>query len=105
MSENEKISCSFCGRNKQDTNILIAGNSAHICDTCILQAHAIAIEDSVSKKTLSEDFKLLKPKAIKDWKLCVNMAKRKFKISPATYITLRGPLLKTAQRAYCALGY
>ena len=67
MSENEKISCSFCGRNKQDTNILIAGNSAHICDTCILQAHDIAIEDSVSKKTLSEDFKLLKPKAIKDY--------------------------------------
>jgi hypothetical protein len=45
------------------------------------------------------------PKAIRDWKMCVTMAKRKFKISPATYITLRGPLLQTAQRAYCALGY
>ena len=66
MSENEKILCSFCGRNKQDTNILIAGNSAHICDACIEQAHEIVKEDSVSNKELSEDFKLLKPQAIKD---------------------------------------
>ena len=67
MSENEKISCSFCGKNKQDTNILIAGDSAHICDSCIEQAHDIVKEDSVTQKTLSEDFKLLKPKAIKDY--------------------------------------
>jgi len=67
MSETEKISCSFCGRNKQDTNILIAGDSAHICDSCIEQAHDIVKEDSVAQKTLSEDFKLLKPKAIKDY--------------------------------------
>jgi hypothetical protein len=45
------------------------------------------------------------PKAIRDWKMCVNMAKRKFKIKTTTYITLRGNVLKTAQRAYCALGY
>ena len=67
MSETEKISCSFCGKNKQDTNILIAGDSAHICDSCIEQAHDIVKEDSVAQKTLSEDFKLLKPKAIKDY--------------------------------------
>ena len=66
MSEFEKILCSFCGRNKQDTNILIAGNAAHICDACIEQAHDIVKEDAISKKTLSEDFKLLKPKAIKN---------------------------------------
>ena len=28
MSETENVICSFCGKNKQDTNILIAGNSA-----------------------------------------------------------------------------
>jgi len=67
MSETEKISCSFCGKNKQDTNILIAGDSAHICDSCIEQAHDIVKEDSVAQKALSEDFKLLKPKAIKDY--------------------------------------
>ena len=62
MSETEKIICSFCGRDKQDTNILIAGNVAHICDVCIEQAHDIVKEDALSQKTLSEDFKLLKPR-------------------------------------------
>jgi len=65
MSENDKVICSFCGKNKQDTNILIAGTSAHICDECIEQAHDIVKEDVISKTTLSKDFKLLKPKEIK----------------------------------------
>ena len=66
MSENEKVLCSFCGRNKQDTNILIAGTSAHICDACIEQAHEIVKEDLLEEFTLSEDFTLLKPKAINE---------------------------------------
>ena len=66
MSEAEKVLCSFCERNKQDTSILIAGNSAHICDTCIEQAYDILREDTISKSSLSEDFKLLKPKVIKN---------------------------------------
>ncbi len=66
MSENEKVLCSFCGRNKQDTNILIAGTSAHICDACIEQAHEIVKEDLLEECTLSEDFTLLKPKAINE---------------------------------------
>ncbi|HIG32081.1 MAG TPA: ATP-dependent Clp protease ATP-binding subunit ClpX [Flavobacteriales bacterium] len=65
MSENDKVVCSFCGKNKQDTNILIAGTSAHICDACIEQAHDIVKEDVISKTTLSKDFTLLKPKEIK----------------------------------------
>ncbi len=65
MSENEKVVCSFCGKNKQDTNILIAGTSAHICDACIEQAHDIVKEDSISETTLLQDFTLLKPKEIK----------------------------------------
>ena len=65
MSENDKVICSFCGKNKQDTNILIAGTSAHICDACIEQAHGIVKEDIISGTTLSKDFKLLKPKQIK----------------------------------------
>ena len=66
MSEEEKVLCSFCGRNKQDTNILIAGTSAHICDACIEQAHEIVKEDLLEECTLSEDFTLLKPKAINE---------------------------------------
>ena len=66
MSEAEKFLCSFCGRNKQDTNILIAGNSAHICDACIEQAHEIVKEDLNDNLFSNEDFTLLKPKAIKE---------------------------------------
>ena len=64
MSEAEKVNCSFCGKNKQDTNILIAGHSAHICDSCIQQANEIVKEDIVSKKSLTDEFQLLKPKKI-----------------------------------------
>jgi len=65
MSENDKVLCSFCGKNKQDTNILIAGTSAHICDSCIEQAHEIVKEDATDEVFLAKDFTLLNPKEIK----------------------------------------
>ena len=65
MSENDKVLCSFCGKDKQDTNVLIAGTLAHICDLCIQQAHEIVKEDSVDEVFMSNDFTLLKPKEIK----------------------------------------
>ena len=40
MSE-EEILCSFCGRAKSQTKLLIAGLDAHICDICISQADMI----------------------------------------------------------------
>ncbi|MCK5169650.1 MAG: hypothetical protein KAQ75_07210, partial [Bacteroidales bacterium] len=27
--------CSFCGKEKKETNLLVAGLSGHICDRCI----------------------------------------------------------------------
>ena len=48
MSENIHITCSFCGRNKQDTEVLIAGANAHICNACIEQAFQIVEQDSKS---------------------------------------------------------
>ena len=30
--------CSFCGREKEDTGVLIAGVDAHICNHCVEQA-------------------------------------------------------------------
>ena len=58
--------CSFCGREKKDTNLLIAGISGHICDRCIEQAHTIVDEElgSTANFDLGE-LKLLKPKEIK----------------------------------------
>ena len=69
MSENIHITCSFCGRNKQDTEVLIAGANAHICNACIEQAFQIVEQDSKSlsseKDSKSNKFKLLKPVEIK----------------------------------------
>ena len=42
----EELECSFCGRKKPETSLLIAGLDAHICDRCIEQAHGIVIEES-----------------------------------------------------------
>ena len=59
MSE-EEILCSFCGRTKSQTKLLIAGLDAHICDICISQADMIVKDDETSKE--SSDFSVdLKP--------------------------------------------
>ena len=36
--------CSFCGRSKKETTLMISGINAHICDKCITQAHQILLE-------------------------------------------------------------
>ena len=64
MSESDLIKCSFCSNNKQETDVLIAGINAHICDTCIKKAYQIIDLDNESNKNF-EKFKLLKPKEIK----------------------------------------
>ncbi len=67
--DREDLECSFCGRRKAETNILIAGINAHICDRCIEQAHGIVIEEThlESSKDLSKELMLRKPKAIKEF--------------------------------------
>jgi ATP-dependent Clp protease ATP-binding subunit ClpX len=60
--------CSFCGRSKRDTNMLIAGLNAHICDHCISQAQHILSEELGSKKEDAfSDLVLLKPIEIKNY--------------------------------------
>ena len=34
----DQIKCSFCGRDKRETAVMIAGITGHICDRCIQQA-------------------------------------------------------------------
>ena len=69
MSKEENLECSFCGRKKAETDLLIAGMDAHICDKCIEQAHGIVEEEiSEAKSTsLSKDLTLKKPREIKDF--------------------------------------
>jgi ATP-dependent Clp protease ATP-binding subunit ClpX len=61
------LQCSFCGRKKPETNLLIAGIDAHICDKCIEQAHGIVLEEIKSSggSKLVGDLILKKPKEIR----------------------------------------
>lgn len=60
--------CSFCGRDKKDTNLLIAGISGHICDHCIEQAHNIIQEETKGKSDFDvSQIELLKPREIKQF--------------------------------------
>ena len=63
----EVLECSFCGRKKPETNLLIAGINAHICDKCIEQAHGIVLEElkQSGNSNLVADLILLKPKEIR----------------------------------------
>ena len=63
----EELDCSFCGKKKADTNLLIAGIDAHICDRCIEQANGIVVEESKQSKgdDFSSDVMLKKPQEIK----------------------------------------
>jgi ATP-dependent Clp protease ATP-binding subunit ClpX len=63
----EVLECSFCGRKKPETNLLIAGINAHICDRCIEQAHGIVLEElkSNGNSKVIADLILKKPKEIR----------------------------------------
>ncbi|MDA9057206.1 ATP-dependent Clp protease ATP-binding subunit ClpX [Flavobacteriaceae bacterium] len=63
----EELDCSFCGKKKADTNLLIAGIDAHICDRCIEQANGIVLEESKQDNSngLTSDVMLKKPQEIK----------------------------------------
>ena len=63
----EDLECSFCGRKKPETNLLVAGLDAHICDRCIEQAHGIVIEESkdIDTNDLENELMLKKPQEIK----------------------------------------
>ena len=63
------LECSFCGRKKPETNLLIAGINAHVCDRCIEQAHGIVLEElktgGAAALNQNSDLILKKPKEIR----------------------------------------
>ena len=66
MSKSD-LQCSFCGKKKDQTSLLIAGIDAHICDLCIEQANGIILQENISVDSKDEKSKLelLKPLQIK----------------------------------------
>ncbi len=61
-----QVTCSFCGRNKKDVDLMISGIHAHICDKCIVQAQQILNEElKTTSDTEMPNFKLIKPADMK----------------------------------------
>lgn len=67
MKKQSDVKCSFCGRDKSATQVLIAGLNGHICDQCVTQAMEIISQESAElvKGKYSAAFTLLKPSEIK----------------------------------------
>ncbi|MFK8266554.1 ATP-dependent Clp protease ATP-binding subunit ClpX [Capnocytophaga cynodegmi] len=62
--------CSFCGRPEAETDLLVNGLEARICNHCIEQAHGILLEEFSFKTENSlsnEDITLKKPQEIKEF--------------------------------------
>ena len=65
--ENEQVKCSFCGRSKNEVDVMIAGVTGHICNHCITQAQNIVSEEVTGQanKEIENQIQLLKPREIK----------------------------------------
>jgi ATP-dependent Clp protease ATP-binding subunit ClpX len=62
---NKLLHCSFCGKNQNEVNKLIAGPSVFICDECVDLCNEI-IRDELEEKSLQSRENLPKPKEIKE---------------------------------------
>jgi len=47
MAKQQTLHCSFCGRNRDEVKILIAGQEGHICENCIEHAQEIIMQEIV----------------------------------------------------------
>ena len=61
MAKQQTLHCSFCGRNRDEVKILIAGQEGHICENCVEHAQEIIVQEILpaqEKNTASSNFKL-----------------------------------------------
>jgi ATP-dependent Clp protease ATP-binding subunit ClpX len=59
MAKANQLTCSFCGRSRDEVKILIAGQNSHICENCVEHAQEIiAQEVTVKKEGDKRNFKL-----------------------------------------------
>lgn len=65
--KNSGYYCSFCGRDKSQVGILIAGAEAHICEICVEQALEIVEQELGTTNPASKKKKASSKKDDKDW--------------------------------------
>ena len=86
MNPNE---CSFCGRKKNEVDVLISGQNGYICNLCIEQAHAIVKESSVDSDSAQQTTttELKKPREIKEFldEYVIGQEQAKKQLSIAVY--------------------
>jgi len=61
MAKQQTLHCSFCGRNRDEVKILIAGQEGHICENCVEHAQEIIGQEMInqpSKSTAATNYKL-----------------------------------------------
>jgi len=59
MAKQQTLHCSFCGRNRDEVKILIAGQEGHICENCIEHAQEIIMQEILPQENSSvSDYKL-----------------------------------------------
>ena len=64
MAKTNPLHCSFCGRNRDEVKILIAGQEGHICENCVEHAQEIIQQEITTKNEQSSAFKLQVKKPI-----------------------------------------
>jgi ATP-dependent Clp protease ATP-binding subunit ClpX len=59
MAKQQTLHCSFCGRNRDEVKILIAGQEGHICENCIEHAQEIIMQEILPQENAGgSNFKL-----------------------------------------------
>jgi ATP-dependent Clp protease ATP-binding subunit ClpX len=83
----DKVSyqCSFCGRDKSEAMMLIAGVNAHICDACIEQAHDI-IQEELFGQPKNKDAGHARPKGKGKQATSINFTPRDIKTHLDQYV-------------------
>ncbi|HEV8081269.1 MAG TPA: ATP-dependent Clp protease ATP-binding subunit ClpX [Chitinophagaceae bacterium] len=72
MAKQQTLHCSFCGRNRDEVKILIAGQEGHICENCVEHAQDIIGQEMINqpaKSATGSQFKLAvkKPMELKKY--------------------------------------
>lgn len=82
----QTYSCSFCGRDKSETQMLIAGINAHICEVCVEQAYDIIQEELYDRKNPNAEAPAPKEKSSSPFQFNPSITPRDIKVHLDQYV-------------------